>query len=360
VRVELYLVDAMEIASFVPIWRALRARGVDARIVAVPGEAHAGDARWFDHANATRLLRRAGVPFVEEPDPESDLAVTTQRPRILRHYRRLKARTMYAVGFYEMDGFQEDRIRGFDAIFAVGEHARRALSRHLEPGRIFVTGYPKYDGFFRAPPDRQAIRARLGLHPTEVVVAYVPTWREKSSIESYADAVADVARPPDSRSSTSPPLGRRILVKPHHCTVRFEPSRMALLAGLPRSILVSSDEPLVDVVAASDLVVVDARSGVLAEVLLTRPALPVILLSPPDERAPDGLDARLGELGPLVRRPADLGPAARALLASGELAGTNLTARRVAMADLFSHRDGSAADRTAAAMVALVKTHRPD
>ncbi len=339
-RVELYLVDAMEVASFVPIWRALRARGVDARIVAVPGANHAGTAGWFDHANASRLLRAADVPFVEQADPESDLAITTQRPWILRQYRRLKARTMYAVGFYEMDGFQAERIHGFDAVFAVGEHARHALSRHIDPSRIVVTGYPKYDAFFRAPPSRRAVRERLGLRPTEQVVAYVPTWHEKSSVDAFADAVGAIAE--------------TIVVKPHHCTARFEPSRMEALARIAGSVVVSIDEPLAAVVLASDLVIVDARSGVLAEVLLVQPEQPMILLCPPDDQGLARVDPRLGALCPIVSRPTDLVPVARELLQQGR-AGTDGAARRSAVDELFAHRDGAAADRTAAAMIELVE-----
>lgn len=338
-RVELYLVDAMEVASFVPIWRALRAHGVDARIVAVPGADHAGTAGWFDHANATRLLRAADVPFVERADPDSDLAITTQRPWILRQYRRLKARTMYAVGFYEMDGFQAERIHGFDAVFAVGEHARRALARHLDPSRIVVTGYPKYDAFFRDPPSRGAVRARLGLRPTAPVVAYCPTWDEKSSVDAFADAVGAIAE--------------TILVKPHHCTVRFEPTRMEALARIAGSVVVSSDEPLADVVLASDLVIVDGRSGVLAEVLLVQPEQPMIVLCPPDDHGMARVDPRLGALCPLVSRAEDLVAVARALLQQGR-AGTDGGARRSAVDELFAHRDGSAADRTATAMIDLV------
>lgn len=339
-RVELYLVDAMEVASFVPIWRALRSRGVDARIVAVPGDAHAGTPGWFDHATAARLLADAEVPFVERADPASALAVTTQRPWVLREYRGLKARTMYAVGFYDMDGFQPERIRGFDAVFAVGEHARRALARHLDPGRVVVTGYPKYDGFFRVPPERTAVRARFGFQPSERVVAYAPTWRDKSSVDDYADALRHLARP--------------ILVKPHHCTARFEPARMDALARVPGAVVLSVAVPLVDVVLAADLVIVDALSGALAEVLLTSPELPVILLAPPDRASASRLDARLGELAPIVERPADLASVAHALLTRGA-APQHVAARRTAVDDLFAYRDGSAADRTAAAMIDLVE-----
>ena len=69
-----------------------------------------------------------------------------------------------------------------------GDHARRALARNLDPDRVVVTGYAKYDDFFRAAPDRTAVRERFGLRPTEPVVAYAPTWRDKSSVDRYAEA----------------------------------------------------------------------------------------------------------------------------------------------------------------------------
>lgn len=336
-RVELYLVDAMEVATFVPIWRALRSRGVDARIVAAPPDAHTGTSGWFDHATATRLLDEAGVPFVERADPASELAVTTQRPVILRPYRGLKARTMYAVGFYDMDGFQPDRLRGFDAVFAIGDHARRALSHHLDPTRVVVTGYPKYDDFFRAQPNRTALRTRLGLDATAPVIAYAPTWRDKSSIDGFADAVGRLAG--------------TLLVRPHHCTARFEPARMAVLAGLPRAVVLPADGPLVDVVLAADLAIVDVQSGAFAEVLLVRPELPVVLLAPPNGAR---LDARLHDLAPIVERPEDLPGVVHDLLEHGPTP-SHVAARHVATGELFSHRDGSAADRTAAAMIELVE-----
>src|SRR5262245_5212281 len=119
----------MEVANFAPIYRALVQRGVDARMVAVRGDAHSSGGDWFDFENAIEALDARGICHSSEPDYQSDVAITTQRSLHLRGYQGLKVRVMYTVGLYESEEMQETRARGFDAVLVLGPYAQRFIAR---------------------------------------------------------------------------------------------------------------------------------------------------------------------------------------------------------------------------------------
>jgi len=343
-RVEFYLVDAMEIDTFAPIYRALRARGVDARMVAADADVNTASAGWFDAQHARDRLDAQGLPYSTAPDYGSEAAVTTQRSVHLRGYEGRKVRLMYTIGPYDSENLQASRARGFDAILLQGPYAHPFVSRWLDPSRVVVTGFPKYDDYFAHPIDASAVKRQLGLNQDEPIVAYMPTWESRSSIDLFYDSIEALA-------GTE---GICLLIKPHHCTPRFEPERFARLAQSINARLLPTSFPSADLFRISDLAIVDALSGTLGEALLTNPERPLICLCPDSDLLRSQATPLPKEICPMVTRPEDLPELARALLAGSGPDAAQVSARHTLRDQLFAHTDGTAAARTADAVIDLV------
>ena len=343
-RVEFYLVDAMEVANFAPILQALRAKGVDARMVAADANINTASSGWFDVQNARDLLAGQGLPFSTAPDYGSEAAVTTQRSVHLRGYRGRKVRLMYTIGPYDSENLQASRAQGFDAVLLQGPYARPFLSRWLDPSRVIVTGFPKYDDFFAHRVDASAVRHALRLNQTDQVVAYVPTWESRSSIDLFFQSIEALA-------GTD---GIQVLVKPHHCTPRFEPERYERLQQAANARLLPAGFPSAELFSICDLAIVDALSGALGEAILTNPERALICLCPDSDLLRSQPTPLPQEIGPMMTHPQELPGVARAVLAGGRSRAAQISARRALRDQLFAHTDGTAAARAASAIIDLI------
>jgi len=344
-RVEFYLVDAMEVDNFAPIYRALRATGVDVRMVAAPGDLNTASSGWFDFENARERLDALDLPYLTAPDYGAEAAVTTQRSVHLRGYRGRKVRLMYTIGPYDSENLQASRAHGFDAVLLQGPYAHPFISRWLEPSRVRVTGFPKYDDFFANRIDARAVRQQLGLEPEDKVVAYLPTWESRSSIDAFFESIEELAQT----------IGIRVLTKPHHCTPRFEPERYERLKRSVNARLLPVSFSSAELFSICDLAIVDALSGALGEAILTGPERPLICLCPDSELLKSQPTPLPEEIGAMLTRPQDLPDVARALLAGGGSDAEAIRGRHAMRDQLFAHTDGTAALRAADAIVDLIR-----
>jgi hypothetical protein len=334
----------MEVATFAPIYHSLIALGVDARMVAVPGDQNRAGKGWFDFGNAIAALDARNITYSLEPDHGSDAAVTTQRSIHLRGYKGRRIRVTYTVGLYRSEELQQTRALGFDAVLVQGSFAQRHISQWIDPSRVIVTGFPKYDDFFLNPPDPSVIRQNLGISPRDKVVAYLPTWEARSSIDAFFHAIEQLA---DTENVC-------VLVKPHHCTPRFEPERFERLRQSTHARMLPASFPAADLFAVSDLVMADALSGALGESVLTDPARPILCLCPDLPLLQSQMEPDFTDLCPIVTRPDELLSLVQACFRGGESGAAQLRARSAARERLFAHADGTAAWRSAEAILSVI------
>ena len=257
-RIEFYLIDAMEVLHFGPVLRALLDMGVDATFVSCRGDANVLG-KWYDADNAEALMERLRLPFVAIANPNADIALTTQESRKLRGYRKLRARMTYgpmltATFITSAPSLSPRAHVGFDLYLVHGPLNRRVSTQVVRPNQIRMIGYPRFDAWFNFPLDRQLIRQKYGVNGSKPAILYLPTWEHRSSIDAFADSVFALSD------------RFEVLVKPHHCTYRMEPERMRKLNSEPVRILaptVPPEEPY----ALADVVIADASSGTLAEAI---------------------------------------------------------------------------------------------
>lgn len=337
-QIEFYHIDAFEIANYEPIWRSLRAAGVDARIVAVPGRDNTAASGWFDIERFRAYCRAREIPHFDQADPRADLGVTTQNIGILDDYGK-RVRLMYGPAPYSTGwAMQRHAVAPFDAVLVHGEFQARWFSQWLRRAQLPVIGYPRYDDYFLGKLDRAAIRARWGVDDTRPVLAFLPTWENNTAFDAFFPELLKLRE------------RFRIVLRPHHCTVRMEPLRMQALrdSGLP---LLDNAFDIVDVFAGADVVLSDVRSGSLFEAAMC--GLPTVGMV--RSEAPDATgwlaEHGVGTMTPLCSDPARLEAALDEALDSSAYA----SARSAWAEHHVAHRDGSAARHAAEALIRLAE-----
>jgi CDP-Glycerol:Poly(glycerophosphate) glycerophosphotransferase len=265
-QVEFYLIDPVEVLHFAPVVRALVGMGVDAYFVLRRGDTSTVQLGLYstDADVAETLIKRLQLHFAPFPNPNADIALTIHNGRILRDYRKLRARMMYGVGLVSPEYYSSGMSVGFDLYLVHGEFSRQPSmqflhhtvpSAPLPPGQVRTIGYPRFDAWFNNPPNAQLIRAKYEMNPHKPAILYLPTWQYRSSVDTFADAIFTLSE------------RFEIFVKPHHCTYRLEPERIRNLSSGPVRMLESTTPPE-EAFAVADIVISDVSSGALTEAIL--------------------------------------------------------------------------------------------
>lgn len=260
-HVQFYLTTAFEIVHFAPIVRALRALNVDAELVS-PKQPRPEYKSFYDGKYAENVLTYLNLPFTDEADVTAEVAVTTQGA-VLDGYRGKKVRLMYGVGVVPAVKPIMEMSSGFHNYLVHGPLTERIQFRYhgwpssdLPREKVKSIGYPYFDQWFAGTTliERPQMRHRQ-------TILYMPTWAERSSIDAFADAIFALADRFED--------GFNILVKPHHCTARQEPQRMAKLESGPVHILGFASSPEYTF-SLADVVIADISSGAFTEAILAR------------------------------------------------------------------------------------------
>lgn len=334
-KIEFYHIDAFEVPNFEPIWRALREVGVEANLVGVPCERNVAG-KWFDFDRFKQYCDERSLEFTTEMDPNANLAVTTQNADILRQYHCPKTRIMYGPIMYPQAwGLQRHSIQPFDGVLTHSQFYTDFYSQWLRPDQLPVCGYPRYDDFFAGKLKRDAIRARWNIQSNKPVVIFSPTWGDNTGFEKFFPALLNLAHK------------YTIVLRPHHCTLRMEPQRMAMLQASGLLILENAFD-LAEIFAAADVIIGDTRSGALFESCLCQ--VPTVgMVVNPAELSGWLQQNQVGRFVSLCSDPTQLEAAIDTALTSQSQAQE----RQRFAAERVAFRDGSAGKEAAAALIAL-------
>jgi len=339
-KLDFYHIDAFEAPNYEPIWRALLAGGVDARLVAVPGAGNTAARDWFDYERLVGYYAARRIRYEESSDLSAS-AVTTQNAEIIAPYSGKKIRLMYGPLMYPKAwGMSKVATEPFDVVLVHGEAYRKAFSHWKPVDRLPIVGYPRYDDFFSGKVSREKYQEAWGIDPKKKTIIYTPTWAENSTWEIFFNSITALSG------------AFNVLVKPHHCTLRMEPKRMQTLkeSGLR---LIDNAYDLSAVMAVGDVVLSDTRSSVLAEAFVTnRPTIGLIAHASDVEQwiQPGGLD----KLTRLCASPIDLAGQVEGILGKD----TFSDAREHWADSHVAYRDGSAAQKAAEAIMQAISPRR--
>lgn len=340
-KIDFYHIDAFEVANYEPIWRQLREKGVDASLVAVPDSRNTASAGWFNFEQFERYCTDRAIPFSDCVHADADLGVTTQNAAILRDYSK-RVRLMYSPAPHTPGWLlQQQTVQPFDAVLVHGQFHVDWFSRWLPREQLPIIGYPRYDDFFSGKLSRAAIRARWGVNDKKPVLAFLPTWANNTAFDSFFPVLMKLTEQ------------YQIVLRPHHCTLRMELHRMALMqkSGL---LILDGAFDLPEVYMGADIVLSDVRSGSLFEALACDvPAVGMVL----DEAELTGwlAERAIEKIAPLCLDPNHLERFLEIAVSS-----TALAVSRRSWADYHvAYRDGSAAAHAAEALIRLASPSKP-
>lgn len=339
-RIDFYLIDAMEIDSYFPVWQALRKKGINAQMVAAPPNTNTvGD--WFDYQNAIKILNQRGIPYTETPDYDS-VAITTQAIKCLHPYRNRKYRLMYGVSMFNNSfcNTKEASI-GFDGILVHGKYSQSKMCQWRPQAVVPVTGYPKYDRFFKGVLDKNLIRKKLGLSNNQVIL-YLPTWSTNSLIDEFAPALKTISQK------------HQLMIKPHHCTARMDQNKINKLKRT-NAIIIQGNHRIDELLAIADVIIADAFSGAFTEALLTN--VPVIGLFTNAKQLKKKADPRILQVAPICTNPSALPNMVETAMHHDKHNYSD--ARNQLKNDLFACQDGTAGHCTADAILDLITKQGP-
>lgn len=341
-KIDFYHVDAFEAANYEPIWRHLRAKGVNANLVGVPDHRNTAAAGWFDFERFKSYCAVRELSFSTEADPSADVAVTTQNIDILSPYQHKRARLMYGPTMYPLAwGLQSHAAQPFDLILTHSQLYTNYYANWLPKERLPVVGYPRYDDFFAGKLNRHVIRAKWNIFDAKPVIVFLPTWGDNTAFEQFFPALLQLAHE------------YHVIIRPHHCTLRFEPKRFAQIqaSGL---LMIDDAFDLSDVFAAADVVISDVRSGALLEACMCD--VPTVgLVMQATEITGWLAQYQIGNMLSLCAQPAQLNVA----IQEAYLSTTQATARRQWALHYVAHRDGSAGERAANALIKFAEANKP-
>jgi hypothetical protein len=340
-RVEFYLIDAMEVLHFAPVARALINMGVEVVFVSVRGDAHPRRSGWYDADAAEGLLNRLQLPFASVPNPNADIAVTTQSRYVLLGYRNLRARMHYAITLdsSQIPAPRSSYFAGFDLYLVHGPFDLSILTRYVAPDLVVIMGSPRFDAWFNRGLNHALPRRGKDISGPKPRILYLPTWSRGSSIDRFAQSVFALSE------------RFEILVKPHHCTYRMEPERMERLNSGPVRMLSPHTLPE-EAFSLGDIVISDMDSGSLCEAVLLNKHAVCLATS---EQLGNLLLPEITRVLPICIEPGDLSQKVDKAEALDPLSESFQKLRRF----LFDTTGGADAERAARAIVQFTEQSRP-
>jgi hypothetical protein len=154
----------------------------------------------------------------------------------------------------------------YDMILCFGPFQAQRLSECCS-ATIFQMGYPRYDRFFTQNLNRNDLLRQLDLDKHKSTIVWLPTWRELSSIDVYADVM--------SRLSEK----YNVVVKTHPLSEAAEPLRLKRLKTFKFTKVITDIFDNLELFYIADLVVSDYGGTAFGALYLDKPLLLLNLLN---------------------------------------------------------------------------------
>ncbi len=271
-QVEFYFVDYFEFEHYLPLYEELNKRGIKAVMVTEPEVFNTKIT--FNYNDTINLLNSKGIEYYSVANADAPVAITTQFPHNLGHYKGKKCHVTYGVSMTKGKSFilENKNCDGFDLIMTNGEFYKSRIIENGFRGEVVDISYPKYKEFFENGAQRKDILERIGVYTDKQIIIYLPTYDEGASIQSYAVQIGQLRDE------------YYVITKPHHCTWYREDKKEDLRTLYDISdVVVDALFPLSDLAVIGDIAICDARSGVMNEVSFLNPEIKKLaLLTNPD------------------------------------------------------------------------------
>ncbi len=296
-------------------------------------------------------LQKHEIQVCNTVNKDADIYVTL-RSRY-RKYNFCQIKLVYAVNFLHQNSFANsvEMIEGFDGVLTYGEYTKRQISRSVNASRIKPIGSPMHDDFFNHLPDINEVRKKYGVVGGKKLILYVTTWDEHCGVNLFAGPLKKltndhvlIIRPHRSIYDVSGVFQRFVeeTESTHYFNVDKIDEQIQILTPHIDHFQSRQGEivhTMGALVRSADLVIVDAKSGSLAECVLCNPDVPLIGLTTMNNgECEQRFFPEIHDLCTLINQPNQLKPTVQKLLGEDLLRN-----RRVALRDTLFHPNHGAA-----------------
>lgn len=169
-----------------------------------------------------------------------------------------QVRFMYALGKakHNFSSWNDD----YDLILCFGPFQEQQLKKCCS-ATIFQMGYPRYDRYFSGNIDKLEVAIDLGIDTNKQTLVWVPTWKELSTIDHYADVMSSLSSK------------YNVIVKTHPLSVIEEIPRLRRLKKHNFTKIITDVYDNLDLYAIADWVVSDYGGTAFGAIYLDKPLL---------------------------------------------------------------------------------------
>ena len=153
-----------------------------------------------------------------------------------------QVRFMYALGKakHNFSRWNND----YDLILCFGPYQAKRLQECCSAA-IFQMGYPRYDRYFTTKINKKKILHDLGLDPKKKTIVWLPTWKDLSTIDDFADVMSSLT------------THYNVVVKTHPLSAIEEAPRLEKLQQFAFTKVITEIYDNLELYAIANLVVAD-------------------------------------------------------------------------------------------------------
>jgi hypothetical protein len=175
-----------------------------------------------------------------------------------------QVRFMYALGKakHNFSSWNND----YDLILCFGPYQAERLKQSCS-AVIFQMGYPRYDKYFTAKINKEKIMQELALDTSKKTIVWLPTWKELSTVDDFADVISSLS------------TQYNVVVKTHPLSAIEEAGRLEKLKQFAFTKVITEIYDNLELYAIADWIMADYGGPAFGALYLD---IPLLLLNLPN------------------------------------------------------------------------------
>jgi hypothetical protein len=367
-KIVLDIIGGWDFFMLDPIGKELVSKGVEV-VYCVPIKKELG--QYYNSFFHENRYKYGLINCTEEKHYDADARITLQGANPL--YKK-NIKMQYAIGWFYQTSFVmcEENLKGFDHVLVYGESSKKSAQEYISSDDISIVGVPIYDKIFsNHDHDTNTVKSLYKLDDNKPIITYITTWDEHCGIDLFykpllrlSEIYNIIIRPHRSLYTTGKNSSSGYFTR--YCpetekSYRFnQRKRIRKINDIVKNQQSNLDslysyETLYNVANISDLIIVDAKSGSLAEILLCNENIPIIGLTTMSEQEKNSrFYKEIYDICPIINDSKELIATVDCLLDNDKY----LKRRKKIKPYLFRNNEGNAGKDAADCIYTLLRNFR--